>query len=286
MSIAGGVHPYTLRRRNALLREKPKETGILQASAMVLLALSVFAFGLRWIDQRLAPPLQSGGSRPVRESQPPFSDGLSSGLRFILGIPTAYAADYVTYSGYRVGPAPVVTAAPGETKTIDLTFKNTGRVTWSHSGRAFVSAYTIKPRYHASLFYSPDWTSSSQTPHILETSVPPGKTGTIRLTLTAPKTAGTYTDTIQLAAEDTSWMWGAWTPITLKVSGAPVAVSANPAPAPASAPAPVSAPVTAVATDDAPPPPAASLVYRSADRIEAPGGLQMTMRVTDRKSVV
>ena len=278
-----GVHPYTMHRRNALSRQKPQESSILQASAMVLLALSCVAFGLRWIDQRLAPPTGQNPNAPAQEMRAPFSDELSSGLRFVFGVQTAYAADYVTYSGYRVGPAPVVTAAPGETKTIDLVFKNTGKVTWSDSSRAYVSAYTIKPRYHASLFRSAGWLSASQTPKILETSVRPGQTGTIRLTLTAPKKAGTYTDTFQLAAEDTSWMWGAWTPITMKVSGTAAADAAVSAAPPAAAPAPVSAPVTAVvATEDSPAPPNASLVYRSADRIEAPGGLQMTMRVTYR----
>lgn len=266
MPIAGGVHPYTLRRRNALSRQKPRDTSILQAFAMVMLAISGFAFGLRWIGQRFVPPQAQLDPQPIHESLPAFSDQLSSGARFLLGIPTAHAADYVTYSGYRVGPAPVISAAPGETKTVDLVFKNTGKVTWSNSSRAYVSAYTVKPRYHASLFRSAGWASSSQTPRILETSVPPGKTGTIRLTLTAPKTAGAYTEAIQLAAEDASWVWGAWTPITMKISGKASA-------------APIT---TIVSMDDSPPAPNASLVYRSAERIEAPGGLPMTMRVTYR----
>lgn len=249
---------------------------------MVLLIVTGFAYGLRWIDRRFASPRVQEAPHPAHAAPPPITEGLSSGFRFLFGIQTAYAADYVTYSGYRVGAAPVISAAPGETKTVDLVFKNTGRVTWSPTSRAYVSAYTIKPHYHASLFSSADWTSTSQTPRILETSVPPGQTGTIRLTLTAPRTPGTYTDTIQLAAENTSWMWGAWTPITMKVSGTPVpatTVAPTPAPAPTPTPAPAAPPAAA---DDIPAPPQASLVDRGAERIEAPGGLQMTMHVSYR----
>lgn len=281
MLIAGGIHPYTVRRRNALSRQKPRKLGILQLSAMVLLAISGFAYGLRWIDRRLATPHVQVEPLPARTA-PLISEGLSSGLRYVFGIQTAYAADYITYSGYRVGPAPVISAAPGETKTVDLVFKNTGKVTWSSAGRAYISAYTIKPRYHASLFYSTGWTSTRQTPRILETSVAPGQTGTIRLTITAPKKIGTYVDTFQLAAEDTSWMWGAWTPVTVNVSGTPVATPVVSTPPPVTPPVSSTPAPSAPVSDDLPAPPTAALVDRGAERIEAPGGLQMTMHLIYR----
>jgi len=238
-----------------------------------MLFLAGFAYGLRWIDQRLTPSPDRSAPSPVRELDSSFSGELSEGLRYLFGIRTAHAADYTTYAGVMVGKAPVISAAPGEIKTVDLVFKNTGRAVWSNEGRAYISAYTIKPRYHASVFRSVGWASSSQTPRLLTPSVRPGETGTLRLTLTAPMKAGTYTDTIQLAAEDTSWMWGAWTPITMKVSGSPAAA----APAPAVAPAPTNVVTTSAGLQ---PPPTATLVYRSAERVEAPGGLPMTMRVT------
>jgi len=244
---------------------------------LVMLFLAGFAFGLRWIDQRLAPSPDRSAPSPVRELDSPFSEQLSEGFRFLLGIRTAQAADYVSYVGVPVGKPPVITAAPGEMKTVDLVFKNTGRATWSNAGRAYISAYTIKPRYHASVFRSVGWNSASQTPRLLTPTVRPGESGTLRLTITAPAKAGTYTDTFQLAAEDTSWMWGAWVPITVKVAGSPVA-AAPPAAAVQPVQPAVSNPTTASAA--AAFPPAASLVYLSADRIEAPGGLQMTMRVT------
>lgn len=211
--------------------------------------------------------------------------GCAFGPLFSLGVPAAQAADYVTYSGYRLGAAPIIAAAPGETKTIDLVFKNTGKVAWSGTGRAYVSAYTIRPHYHPSLFSSSGWTSSDQTPRITEHAVAPGRTGTIRLAITAPNKPGTYVDDFQLAAENTSWIWGAWTPITVKVSGGALptpVVSPPPTPAPGSAPAP--APVTppTATTDDAPVQPTAALVDRGAERIEAPGGVSMTMHLIYR----
>jgi hypothetical protein len=272
--LAAGVHPYALRRRRiALLRSKPLEHRLSTSLVLVMLFLAGFAYGLRWIDQRLTPP--PAAPSQLRELDSSVSGELSDGLRFIFGIRTAHAADYTSYAGVLIGKAPVVSAAPGEIKTVDLVFKNTGRATWSNEGRAYISAYTIKPRYHASVFRSAGWPSARQTPRLLTPTVKPGETGTLRLTITAPAKIGTYTDTFQLAAEDTSWMWGAWTPLTVKVSGSPVA-AAPVAPAPVAAVTPPS-----VVTISAPAvmPPAASLVYRSAERIEAPGGIPMTMRL-------
>lgn len=280
-----GMHPYIMHRRNVLLRQKPRQFGILQSCALVLLILSGVAYGLRWIDQRLVPPRAQEKPRPALEMPEFFSDRLSSGMRFLLGVQTAYAADYTTYSGTFVGFTPVIQAVPGEKKTVDLLFKNTGKVTWRNTGRAYVSAYTIKPRYHASLFRSDDWKSSIQTPRLLDASVQPGQTGTIRLALTAPKKIGSYTDNFQIAAEDTSWIWGAWTPIVMNVSGAPSAVPVasvtplitTPAPAPPGGPV-----AEIISADESPQAPNATLVDRGAERIEAPGGLPMMMHVIYR----
>ena len=272
MLAAGGVHPYALRRRKlALSRSKPQEHGLGTSLVLVMLFLASFAYGLRWVDQRLAPPPDRHAPSPARELDSSVSEQLSEAMRFIFGIRTAHAADYVSYTGVLAGKAPIITAAPGEIKTVDLVFKNTGRATWSNAGRAYISAYTIKPRYHASVFRSTGWISSSQSPRLLTPSVRPGETGTLRLTITAPAKAGTYTETFQLAAENTSWMWGAWTPLTVKVSGTPIV---------AVPPAPVPTPSVVTASTGTVPPPAASLVYRSAERIEAPGGLPMTMRLS------
>ncbi|HTK60129.1 MAG TPA: SpoIID/LytB domain-containing protein [Candidatus Baltobacteraceae bacterium] len=258
---------------------KPQEHRLSTSLVLVMLFLAGFAYGLRWIDQRLAPPPDVSSPSPAREMGSPFSDQLSEGFRFVFGIRTAQAADYVSYTGVLIGKAPVISAAPGELKTVDLAFKNTGRATWSNTGKAYISAYTIKPRYHASVFRSVGWNSSSQTPRLLTPTVRPGETGILRLTITAPAKAGTYTETFQLAAEDTSWMWGAWTPLTVKVSGSPVAAApAAPVPPLVTSPALPSSVVT-VSTGVAMPP-SASLVFRSAERIEAPGGLSMTLRVT------
>ena len=165
MLAAGGVHPYALRRRKlALLRSKPKEHTLGTSLVLVMLFLAGFAYGLRWIDQRLAPPPFRHAPSPARELDSSVSEQLSEAMRFILGVRTAQAADYASYTGVLVGKAPVISASPGEVKTVDLVFKNTGRATWSNAGKSYISAYTIKPRYHASVFRSADWISSSQSP--------------------------------------------------------------------------------------------------------------------------
>jgi len=269
MLAAGGVHPYALRRRKAVLsRSKPKEHGLGPSLIAVMLFLAGFAYGLRWIDQRLAPTPDRHAPAPARELDASVSGQLSEALRFIFGVRTAHAADYTTYAGALVGSSPVITAGPGETRTIDLVFKNTGRATWSDSGKSYVSAYTIKPRYHASVFRSSDWYSSSQTARIATPIVRPGETGILRLTVTAPQTPGTYVDTFQIAAEDTSWIWGAWTTVTVKVSAsAPVLAAEAPKPAPAASPAPAGAS------------PSAILLLKSAQKVSARGNASVSFTV-------
>lgn len=272
MLAAGGVHPYVMRRRREeTARRKASRAGIAPSLVLVLLFLIGFAFGLRAIDRKYAP-VPPEAPAPALEDDRPASERMAEGLRFLLGIKTAQAAHEQTYGGRLIGKPPVVTAAPGETVTVDLQFKNTGRATWANTGRSYVSAYTIKPRYHASVFRSADWASSSQTPRLLTPTVRRGETGTLRLTLTAPKKPGTYTDTFQIAAEDTSWIWGAWTTVTMKVSDAFAAKTPPPA-ALASDAAPADAPPAALA---------GRLTFQSAERIEAPGGVQMTLRLVFR----
>jgi len=105
-------------------------------------------------------------------------------------------------------PTQGIVMEPGSTKTITLTFQNIGTKTWTNSGSTFVSIYTQMPKYRASIFRADTWKDYTQAAVLKEKSVKPSGTGTIELTLKAPKSEGTYTEAFQLSAENTAWIPG------------------------------------------------------------------------------
>ncbi len=288
--LVAGVHPLVLRRRKVFrMRTNRGRANLLASVALAVLFVASFAYGLHRIDLRYAEQsaienLPDG--TPSDAVQPSTLEALSLAFNDLLGIPTANAAEfnYAKYRGAMVGSMPVVEAAPGQTVTVDVPFKNLGSATWSPEGRAYISAYAISPRYHASVFRSKDWLSTSHPAKILTPSVKTGQTGILRMSLTAPTKEGTYSDSFQLAAENTAWMWGAWVKVTVRVksslaSAAPV-VSSPSVSTPASsvtATTPIaSAPVAAPTETSAVPAVKALLVFRSAERFEAPGGMEFS----------
>lgn len=194
---------------------------------------------------------------------------LSRAFRFAFGIQTVEAAVVPVWWGAPLQPTVNLTMTPGETRQIELRFRNTGSATWSSTGKKFVSAYTIKPKYHASVAALASWMSSSQPSKIATTSVKPGATGTLRFTLKAPAKVGAYVETFQLASENTSWIWGAYATVNITVKQAVVSVSTGSDPKVPELPVP------------APPQDLKGmLVQRSAERVEAPGGLDVTLHLT------
>lgn len=138
-------------------------------------------------------------------------------------------------------PSLDLSMSPGETRTVILTYTNTGTVTWFRDAKtSYVSLYlagkTSSPLRHAS------WRTSDSPARISDVSVAPGKSTTVLFHVSAPSASGTYTETFRLAAEDTAWMYGSETTVTVRVSkGSGTAVSA---PLPPSAPAPATAPAS------------------------------------------
>ncbi len=56
MLVAGGVHPYALRRHQVVLsRSKSMRGGVATTLLLAMLLVVGFAYGLRSIDRRLAP---------------------------------------------------------------------------------------------------------------------------------------------------------------------------------------------------------------------------------------
>jgi hypothetical protein len=109
------------------------------------------------------------------------------------------------------------TMEAGSTQEVLITFKNIGEKTWSNSGASYVSIYTYSPKYRVSDFKADTWIDYTQAALLHESSVPVGGTGSIYLTLKAPKSEGTYYETFHLAAEDTAWIPGGEFTLTIQV---------------------------------------------------------------------
>lgn len=111
--------------------------------------------------------------------------------------------------GFRAGrfqesPTGVIQMQPGEEKTIQFSWENRGKTTWSR-----VYAFTMEPRYHESIFAHSSWTDKSQTPQILNASgqaVQPGQRGILHLRIVAPDTPGTYRENFHLAQYNYTWI--------------------------------------------------------------------------------
>lgn len=100
-------------------------------------------------------------------------------------------------------PSLDLSMSPGETRTVILTYTNTGTVTWFRDAKtSYVSLYlagkTSSPLRHAS------WRTSDSPARISDVSVAPGKSTTVLFHVSAPSASGTYTETFRLAAEDTA----------------------------------------------------------------------------------
>lgn len=115
-----------------------------------------------------------------------------------------YHAKYVS----QTIPDPIIMKA-GETKTVDITFKNVGTKTWTRGGK-HISAYTEVPRDRKSAFATSQWVSPVQTALIQPRTIAPGQTGTLTIDLKAPTTPGEYTEEFHLAAENTTWVKGGY----------------------------------------------------------------------------
>ena len=123
----------------------------------------------------------------------------------------AYAAKYVSQS-----IADPIEIEAGKTKEVIFRFKNAGSTVWDSSSSRYVSAYTMEPRYHDSVFADNSWSSPSQSAKI-DGVVAPGEIGTLTLSLRAPKEPGDYEEHFYLAAENYSWLEGGWFFIKVRV---------------------------------------------------------------------
>lgn len=106
---------------------------------------------------------------------------------------------------------------PGGHAMITLAFKNAGTKTWVREGASYVSLYTGTDN-RKSPFKDFSWKSDVQAAFLKEASVRPGEIGHFVLQLRAPVTPGSYTESFQLASENTAWMSGGNVSLPVKVS--------------------------------------------------------------------
>lgn len=142
----------------------------------------------------------------------------------------------------------------GENRTIILSYENIGDQAWYRSSaKAFVSLYLVGKT--SSVLYDTSWRTKDSPALITDYVVNKGNTGTVLFKIYGSK-PGDFTETFRLASENTAWMYGGETKVTVHVKEGykhPSTLTTAPSPAPTptisptpvvSAPAPVSTKLT------------------------------------------
>lgn len=169
------------------------------------------------------------------------------------------------------------TLAPGETKTIEIAYKNIGKTTWTKKGKEYVSLYTFDAKDRKSVFATKTWLDAAHPALLKEVSVKKGATGHFLLTLKAPIKVGTYKESFDLLAENLTWIPGGEIKLNLEVKKPEIAKStktnakvvSNQAPTPN---------VALIGTTNAQPL-SGLLLLRSAKTIAADAGEQIAFKV-------
>ncbi len=124
-----------------------------------------------------------------------FINGSSFEVLYIAGSPKTLS--------YSIDPglnsSATYTMAPGKDKTFTLTVTNTGTTTWQRTGTGQVVLAVVDVTKQ-SQFYNPLWISKTVIGRLTASQVKPGKQGTFKFAITAPKTYGEFTEQIQVLA--------------------------------------------------------------------------------------
>lgn len=134
----------------------------------------------------------------IEFTPPPFRDA-------------SYQAKFVSQS-----IADPISIEAGKTKDVIIRFKNVGKSAWYSTGKNFVSAYTVNPSYHSSLFAGAVWVNKNQ-PAKISGTVKSGEIGEIKIKLYAPKKTGDYKEYFYLAAENKTWIKSGYFYLKIKV---------------------------------------------------------------------
>lgn len=96
-----------------------------------------------------------------------------------------------------------ITLAPGEKAYLTVRARNTGYQTWQ---KANFHLGTLEPTDRSSAFADNTWLAPQRPAGLVESSVPPGQTGTFNFTVTAPSTPGTYYERFGTLVEGQQWL--------------------------------------------------------------------------------
>ncbi len=113
-------------------------------------------------------------------------------------------------------PVSPFSLAPGETKDITITFKNTGATTFYKSGNTFTALNTEGALSKKSVFQHLSWPEYWRPAHISK-DIKSGEASKITFTIQAPKNEGTYTESFRLATKGTALIDKSLFSITVKV---------------------------------------------------------------------
>jgi peptidoglycan hydrolase-like amidase len=184
------------------------------------------------------------------------------GLTFFTLAPSPALAAVKGYDAKVDKKAVTLEMNPGETKTVTLTYTNTGSVTWSRTSRSYVALCLVNDA--TSPLGGAGWHANDEPGIIKSATVKPGKTTTVSFMVHAP-VPGTFTEKLRLAATNVAWMRNAETLLTVNVRGKVATVAANPAPVVQNQVTPSATVATSSKTY------AAALLLRSAREITLPG---------------
>ena len=195
------------------------------------------------------------------------------GLVFFFAVTSIPFANAAPRKGYeaKVVTAPIETIimAPGETKTISLTYKNSGKTAWKRKGAGYVSFYTADKNYRKSVFEAKNWFDATHAALLKETTVKPGASGNFKLVLKAPEKVGTYKEAFGMVAEDITWIPGGELKLVIEVQKPGTVAKAKPA----------SAPSVKLVSDTSAPTLSAFLLLRSTKLVTAEGNEQIVYKV-------
>jgi hypothetical protein len=186
------------------------------------------------------------------------------------------------FAGQVTSKITALTLKPSESITYKVTVKNTGKATWSRTGKNFVSIYTYFPKYRTSVFADKSWYKKDEPALMKEKTVKPGGSATFEFKLTAPAKAGTYEEGFYVAAENFTWIAGTQIKIPITVASSVVVTPPiKPAiPVVVNDQRPTTNDQKPVVIDNPPGPLAASLLIKSfQDRVTVAGGASAKVSV-------
>jgi D-alanyl-D-alanine endopeptidase (penicillin-binding protein 7) len=134
-----------------------------------------------------------------------------------IALPIAVIAATRTYATLGAQGNLAVTVESGHTANVVLNFKNIGTAAWKGTGKKYVSAYATDPYGRKSVFRDATWPTARQAARLSAASIAPGETASITFSFHAPKVPGKYVEQFKLAVENTAWIVGSTTNLTITV---------------------------------------------------------------------